>query len=88
MPRSDRRLSTDLMGSDRLLTTDEVAELFVVDPGTVARWATAGRFPDAPSGEPGVIRTAGGHIRIRQSVVRGLLNGTLHVRGDDDVEQE
>ena len=49
----------------RLLTPDEVAALFRVDPKTVTRWASSGRI--------GSIRTPGGHRRFRASEVNGLL---------------
>lgn len=50
---------------EKLLTPGEVAELFGVDPKTVARWADAGRL-DA-------LRTLGGHRRYRAGDVRRLL---------------
>ena len=50
---------------DRLLTTHQVAEMFRVDPKTVARWASNGWI--------GSIRTPGGHRRFRESEVRALL---------------
>jgi excisionase family DNA binding protein len=50
-----------------LLTPAEVAALFRVDPKTVWRWSREGRLDS--------IRTAGGHRRFRQSVVRALLAG-------------
>lgn len=87
MARSDQQLSDDFLDGDRLLTTEEVGELFRTDPKTVARWATAGRFPDSAAGHPGAIRTPG-HIRIRRSVVRGLLDGTMQWKEVSDVEQE
>ena len=85
MPRSDRQLARDFLDGDRLLTTDEVAGLLRVDSKTVARWATDGRLPDTPAGLPPIVRTVGGQIRIRESVVRGLIDGTLKPReaGDD-----
>ena len=51
---------------DPLLTPSEVARLMRVDPKTVTRWAKAGRVPS--------LRTPGGHVRIRRSVVLALLN--------------
>lgn len=50
---------------ERLLTPAEVAELFRVDPKTVARWAVAGRI--------GSTRTLGGHRRYRESEIQALL---------------
>ena len=50
---------------ERLLTPHQVAELFRVDPKTVARWASNGWI--------GSIRTPGGHRRFRESEVRSLL---------------
>jgi excisionase family DNA binding protein len=51
--------------TERLLTPHQVAELFRVDPKTVARWASNGWI--------GSIRTPGGHRRFRESEVRALL---------------
>jgi hypothetical protein len=86
MPRFDRQLARDFLDGDRLLTTDEVAGLLRVDSKTVARWAAADRFPDTPTGKPAVIRAMGrrSHVRIRESVVRGLIDGTLKPREADD----
>ena len=53
---------------DRFLTPAEVAAEFRVSPGTITRWDNAGRFPDGA-----VIRTPGGHRRIRASAVTRLL---------------
>jgi len=50
---------------DRLLTPAEVADLFRVDPKTVARWHKTGKL-DAT-------KTLGGHRRYRESDVRRLL---------------
>lgn len=50
---------------DRLLTPDEVAALFRVDPKTVTRWAAAGRL--------GSIKTPGGRRRFRESEVVELI---------------
>lgn len=58
--------SEELMsGSDRLLTSGQVAEIYAVNPKTVTRWAAAGRL--------GSIRTPGGHRRFRESEIRALL---------------
>jgi excisionase family DNA binding protein len=54
-----------LAEEDRFLTPGEVAALFRVDPKTVTRWAKTGRIPSQ--------RTPGGHVRVRESVVRQLL---------------
>jgi hypothetical protein len=83
MIRTAEQLAAELMHGDRLLTTGEVAALYRVEAKTVARWASADRFPDDPDGRPGVVRTLGGHRRIRASVVRGLLDGSLQMRGWD-----
>lgn len=84
MGQPDRYLTENLMGGDAWLTPIEVGKLMRVDAKTVTRWASAGRFPDSPSGRPGVMRTLGGReVRIRRSVVIGLLNGTLHAREVD-----
>ncbi|MDE3721867.1 BldC family transcriptional regulator [Nocardiopsis sp. N85] len=48
-----------------LVTPDEIAALFRVDPKTVARWAAAGRLPG--------VRTPGGHHRFRREDVDRLL---------------
>ena len=61
--------STSSSGSDggrELLTSGDVAELFGVDPKTVARWADAGKL-DA-------LRTLGGHRRYRPEQVESLLD--------------
>jgi hypothetical protein len=89
MGRSDGELAGDFLSGDRLLVATEVAPLLRVDPKTVTRWAAANRFPDAPDGGPGVIRTAGGHVRFRESVIAGLRNGTLNwkeVAGDGNAD--
>jgi excisionase family DNA binding protein len=52
---------------DALLTPQEVAQMFRVDPKTVTRWAKAGKL--------GSIRTLGGHRRYREAEVRRLLTG-------------
>lgn len=59
---------------DRLLTSGEVAELFGVDPKTVARWAAAGKLHAR--------RTLGGHRRFSEAEVYALLWGP---RGDEAV---
>ncbi|MBX6386547.1 MAG: helix-turn-helix domain-containing protein [Microbispora sp.] len=52
--------------AERLLTSDEVAAVFRVDPKTVVRWAREGRIAG--------IRTPGGRLlRFRESVVRAAL---------------
>lgn len=52
------------MGSrpPELLTAGQVADLFGVDPKTVARWADQGRLPCR--------RTLGGHRRFPRAAVR------------------
>lgn len=55
---------------ERLFTPAEVAAKFRVDPKTVTRWAAAGKFRD---GE--VIKTLGGHLRVKESAVKRLLAG-------------
>lgn len=49
----------------RLLTPEEVADLFRVGPKTVTRWAAAGRIRST--------KTPGGHHRFRAGEVRALL---------------
>jgi excisionase family DNA binding protein len=51
---------------DRILTADEVASIFRVDPKTVRRWANAGRLPS--------FRTLGGGHRYYASAVKKLLD--------------
>jgi len=50
---------------DDLLTPYEVARMFRVDPGTVARWAKAGKLR--------CVRTPTGRRRYRQADVEALL---------------
>ncbi|GAA3441027.1 BldC family transcriptional regulator [Planomonospora venezuelensis] len=52
---------------EQLLTPQEVASLFRVDPKTVTRWAKAGKLQS--------IRTLGGHRRYYEDEVRALLAG-------------
>jgi excisionase family DNA binding protein len=51
----------------RLLTRDEVAAMFRVEPKTVTRWAAAGRIQS--------VKTPGGHVRFREDEVRALVQG-------------
>lgn len=51
-----------------MLTPQEVATMFRVDPKTVTRWAVAGRITS--------IRTLGGHRRFYEREVRALLAGS------------
>ena len=84
MPRSEREVSRDFLEGDPFLFPAEVAEMMRVDPATVVRWAAAGRFPaTTPAGVPAVSRTPGNHYRIRASVVRGLLDGSISWRAPD-----
>ena len=53
------------MVPNRVLKTQEVADLFVVDTNTVNRWADQGRLPH--------FRTPGGHRRFYRSDVEPLL---------------
>ena len=48
-------------GEERLLTADEVAGLYRVDPKTVTRWAAGGWAP--------AVKTPGGHWRFRPAGV-------------------
>ena len=53
---------------DRMYTPAEVASRFRVDPKTVARWATQGKFP------PGTVaRTPGGHRRFDKETVERMI---------------
>jgi hypothetical protein len=63
---------------DDMLTAGEVARIFRVNPKTVTRWARVGRIPDA-DGRPSVIRTPGGHIRIRAKTVRMIRDGQIQL---------
>ena len=58
-----------------LLTPNEVAEIFRVNPKTVTRWAQSGKIS--------AIRTLGGHRRYRESEVRALLAGIPQQRAGD-----
>jgi excisionase family DNA binding protein len=52
---------------DQILTADEVARLFRVDPKTVRRWANAGKLPS--------FRTPGGGHRYYASEIEKFLHG-------------
>ncbi len=56
---------SQVSGAEHLLKPHEVAQLFRVDPKTIARWAKLGKLP--------AVRTLGGHRRYRESVVREML---------------
>lgn len=47
--------------TEKLLTPQQVADRFAVDPKTVTRWARTGKLP--------CIKTPGGHRRYRESVI-------------------
>lgn len=51
--------------NEKLMTPQEVAQLFRVDPKTVTRWAKAGKLS--------AFWTPGGHRRYREIEVRSLL---------------
>ena len=53
-----------------LLTPNEVAEIFRVNPKTVTRWAQSGKIS--------AIRTLGGHRRFRASEIRRCLEQMEH----------
>jgi len=55
---------------DAYMTVREVARQFGVTPVQVVRWDQRGLFGDEPGN---VIRTPGGHRRIKASVVTELL---------------
>lgn len=57
---------------EKLLTPAQVAQLFLVDPKTVTRWAKAGKLTS--------IRTLGGHRRYKEAEVRALLAGIPAVK--------
>jgi excisionase family DNA binding protein len=54
-----------VLDGDPLLTREEVAVLFRVDPRTVTRWAKASRIAS--------VKTPGGRRLYRQSVVQAAL---------------
>ena len=66
-PRGARRQvgNVTIDDTEPLLTPQQVAAMFRVDPKTVTRWAASGRI--------GSIRTPGGHRRFRESEIRALL---------------
>lgn len=83
-PRT-RHLARKLLDGDEMLTVAEIAALFRVSRAQTARWLKAGRFPDLPDGTSSVIRIGDrGVYRVRASVVRGLLDGTLTPREAPD----
>lgn len=49
------------------MTSSEVADVFRVDPATVARWANEGKLRHT--------RTLGGQFRFPETDIRALLNG-------------
>jgi excisionase family DNA binding protein len=53
---------------ERLMTPQEVATAFRVDPKTVARWAQAGKLTS--------VRTLGGHRRFREAEIQALLTAS------------
>ena len=63
-----------LRQTEALLTPGEAADIFRVDPKTVAGWARAGKLP--------AIKTLGGHRRYRRSDVLALL------QRDSDVPEQ
>jgi hypothetical protein len=73
---------------EALLTPSEVAAIMSVDAKTVTRWARGGRFPRVPGDDrPTVVRTPGGHTRIRAVVVRKIRDGEIQINwGDDPVD--
>ena len=66
-PRGPRRQvgNVTIDDTEPLLTPQQVAAMFRVDPKTVTRWAASGLI--------GSIRTPGGHRRFRESEIRALL---------------
>ena len=54
--------------NDPLLTPGQVAQIFRVNPKTVARWALAGKLKS--------VRTPGGHNRYRTSEINRLMQIT------------
>jgi excisionase family DNA binding protein len=64
--------------AEPLLTPQEVATLFRVDPKTVTRWARSGRIH--------AIKTPGGHRRYRESEIRDLLQGGEEPDAEDTAD--
>lgn len=58
---------TNTAGAAPLMTPQEVAAMFRVDPKTVTRWSRAGKLTS--------IRTLGGHRRYARDEVEALLCG-------------
>jgi excisionase family DNA binding protein len=65
--------SISQIGEENLLTRDQVAVFFQVNPRTVYEWARSGRLVS--------VRTPGGHRRYRESDVRALLAGEASPEG-------
>lgn len=64
------KINGETVSYDELLTPEQVARMWGVDPKTVTRWARLDRFL------PGtVVWTPGGHRRYRRPLVELLLNG-------------
>ena len=61
--------------TEPLLTPQEVATMFRVDPKTITRWAKAGKLTS--------IRTLGGHRRYSETEVRALLAASSQERAPD-----
>lgn len=65
-------MTPEPLEAEPLLLPSEVAKLLRVDVKTIARWAAGGKFP------PGsVVRTLGGHRRIKRSAVELILRGEV-----------
>jgi excisionase family DNA binding protein len=60
-------MSRPVPGYEPLLTPQQVARMFSVDPKTVTRWADKGWLTS--------VRTPGGHRRFREAEVRAILAG-------------
>lgn len=75
MGEPDQRPKSKEQPPEALLSPEEVAALFRVDPKTITRWAKAGKLSQ--------IRTLGGHRRYRETEVRQLLRAA----GADDVTE-
>jgi len=62
-------ISLERAGFGPVLTPAQVAQIFAVDPKTVARWSKAGKLGES-------FRTPGNHRRFARAAVEAALNGS------------